>query len=228
MKDKETELLIGVCEVDIGVLECLNTVDGYYRIKSAEGEELGVVKMRIVPAVDFKETVSGKARAKVEESPKFCENTGDEMKTLKDVYETLKQIRGEQELKDDQTILHVRLNQEDEKKGDWDERAGVEEDAEEQKPEATVYDKHIERLSQELNMEESETLIKRHLQNLEELDLINKRLRGEDLRENTASEQKADSQSFQDPPESVASSLHITNVFEKNLLSEQPQDTTDI
>ena len=223
MKDKGTDLLIGVSEVDVTVLGCLNTVDGYYKVKNTESEEeQGVLKLKIVPAIDFKQTISERMRLRLEDSPKFLEE--DQIKTLKDVYETLKQIRGEdefiEEVKGEFSLRKdEEVNLEDMKMGD-------------KKLEGSIYDKHIERLSQELNMEESETLMKRHLQNLEELDLISKKLRGEvheDFIPYITKKEISESEVRSDPnPNSMAETLKVSNVFERNLLNEEEQSESKI
>jgi hypothetical protein len=142
MKDKQTDLLIGVCDVDMTVLtetEGMSVLDGYYKLHNPDyKEELGVLKIKIVPSNSFKKIIGIDRQIKFE-SPKIEGVLLEEIKSH--VFDTLKQVRG----------------------GGTFEK----------------YDKHLESIAKELSEEESEDLLKRHMQNLKELDALNKKLKGE-------------------------------------------------
>ena len=170
IKDKETDLLIGVCEVDttiFGTVDGMNIIEGYYRLfkndsGSSSQDELGILKIKVVPSANIKKADLSELDAK-KLSPRFGKEEDAEARTLQDVYETLKQIRGD--------APEV-------------ENAPEVEDAEERKEMEEVeqfgeYDRKLQMMSEEISAEESATLIQRHMENLQALDLINKRLKGD-------------------------------------------------
>ncbi len=180
LKDKETQLLIGVCEVDttiLGTVEGMELIDGYYRLhKDGEvqpDDNLGIIKVRVVPSKNVKKSAMGDELYATERpaSPNFAATEVDaEAKTLNDVYETLRQIRGNPE--EEHNILDDEVRKEEEPAREQSPNR------EESKYEAE-YEKKLQTLVAEISEEESSTLLQRHLQNLQELDVINRRLRGE-------------------------------------------------
>jgi len=205
LKDKETDLLIGVAEVDttfMGTIEGMEIIDGYYKIKNPDktsenqDDGLGIIKVKIVPSTDLIKNTTltrDEEQKKSMKSPNFnTEHPIDEAKTLQDVYETLRQIRG------DQPILvseeNLQNDQIEEKRED------IKEPESPILPQPTEYDEKLNQIVQEISAEESEALLKRHLQNLEELDSMNKKLRGEVQEETIEKPQKIESPK---KPESV-------------------------
>jgi len=96
IKDKQTDLLLGVCDVDMTVLtetEGMSILDGYYKLyNSGYKEELGVLKIKIVPSNNFKKTIGINRQIRFE-SPKIEGVLLEEIKSH--VFDTLRQVRGE-------------------------------------------------------------------------------------------------------------------------------------
>lgn len=214
MKNKETDILIGVCSVDTtiyGIVEDMNLIEGYYKLckidtddscLKTEDDDLGIIKIKVNLVQNFKEL-------EIQKSSEYF----DDAKNLQDVYETLKQIRGEEQTEEIDMPQETIMKE---------------------------YDGKMEEFAEELSDEDAETLMQRHMQNLKDLEQISKQLKGEQKAEEVEdfSSNYKPSESLQKDeinnreintdsimPESQASvkipdpEFKKSNIFEKNLFN---------
>lgn len=139
----------------------MNLVEGYYKIQKSDSdsmkeEDLGIVKIRVMAKQNIKKLIAKEPKTFGQiEMPEEVNDPN----ALNDIYETLKEIRGDDNKEPSPEHYEEKYNQ---------------------------YDEKLQKFSEELSAEESEALIHRHLQNLEALETINKQFKESSITEDMA------------------------------------------